>query len=430
MKIQISKSISAFGGMNFIFKHLNDNKINTLLAENLPELEPNSTYTWSDLFYALLSVYFCGGDCIEDIQTNLRPHFKNNPFIKLPSSDTVLKRLAELATKPQSCCTNRGSVTHDFNSNELLYKLNLAILSQLGAFKSDTYVLDYDNTILFNEKSDSRMTYKRNPGYQPGVCTLNENYVLYLENRNGNADAKAFQLDTLKRLFDSLVKQMDLKQADFRADAASYQYEVIDFLDEKVKSFYIGCRNSYVEKYFTQVQQWTTTTDQFGELQMGSILITPFVNQSRALKRTPKQYRLIVKRRPRKDGQINLITQDAFDYRAILTNDTVQSTEEIVQFYGKRGNMERQFDVLKNDFGWQKMPFSTLNKNTVFLYLTAICRNLYESIIAHFSKRYTNLKPSFRIKKFIFRFVILPSKWIKTARQWKLRLYNESFTIT
>ena len=342
----------------------------------------------------------------------------------------MLKRLAELATKPQSCCTNRGSVTHDFNSNELLYELNLAILSQLGAFKSDTYVLDYDNTILFNEKSDSRMTYKRNPGYQPGVCTLNENYVLYLENRNGNADAKAFQLDTLKRLFDSLVKQMDLKQADFRADAASYQYEVIDFLDEKVKSFYIGCRNSYVEKYFTQVQQWTTTTDQFGELQMGSILITPFVNQSRALKRTPKQYRLIVKRRPRKDGQINLITQDAFDYRAILTNDTVQSTEEIVQFYGKRGNMERQFDVLKNDFGWQKMPFSTLNKNTVFLYLTAICRNLYESIIAHFSKRYTNLKPSFRIKKFIFRFVILPSKWIKTARQWKLRLYNESFTIT
>jgi hypothetical protein len=429
VKVQISKSISAFGGINFVFEYLNSLKINNLFHEHLPELRSNSTYCWGDLLYALLSVYFCGGDCIEDIQTNLRAHFKNNPFINLPSSDTVLKRLAELATKPESCCTTRGKVTHDFNSNEVLYKLNLALLSRLDAFKSDSYVLDYDNTILFNEKSDSRMTYKRNPGYQPGVCTLNEAYVLYLENRNGNADAKAFQLDTLTRLFDSLETEMDIKQAHFRADAASYQYEVIDFLDEKVKSFYIGCRNSYVEKYFTQVQQWTTTSDQFGEMQMGSILITPFVKQSRALKRTPKQYRLIVKRRPRKDGQINLITQDAFDYRAILTNDIVQSTEEIVQFYAKRGNMERQFDILKNDFGWQKMPFSTLNKNTVFLYLTAICRNIYESIITSFSAIYSNLKPYYRIKKFIFRFIILPAKWIKTARQQKLKVYNESFAL-
>ena len=43
----------------------------------------------------------------------------------------------------------------------------------------------------------------------------------------------------------------------FRADAASYQYEVVKLLVETVKYFYIGCRNSYVEKYFEKVTNCT-----------------------------------------------------------------------------------------------------------------------------------------------------------------------------
>ncbi|MBK6785992.1 MAG: hypothetical protein IPG79_21300 [Saprospiraceae bacterium] len=37
-----------------------------------------------------------------------------------------------------------------------------------------------------------------------GVGILNEQNVLYIENRNGNSDAKAFQLDTLERMFQHL----------------------------------------------------------------------------------------------------------------------------------------------------------------------------------------------------------------------------------
>ncbi|MBK8369811.1 MAG: hypothetical protein IPL20_00250 [Saprospiraceae bacterium] len=36
------------------------------------------------------------------------------------------------------------------------------------------------------------------------VGILNEQNVLYIENRNGNSDAKAFQLDTLERMFQHL----------------------------------------------------------------------------------------------------------------------------------------------------------------------------------------------------------------------------------
>lgn len=427
MKIIKSNSISAFGGINFVFNHLNSLNVNKIISKNLPELNPNSRYSWTDIFYSLLSIYFCGGDCVEDIHTNLKSHFDKNPFVKLPSPDTILKRMSELATEKENCKTPRGTVTHEFSVNDLLYNLNLSILSKLGVLKTEELTLDYDNTIIFNEKSDSKMTYKRDYGYQPGVCTINEEHILYVENRNGNSDAKSFQIDTLKRMFVALEKAKTSKVKHFRADAASYQHDVIELLNEKSKFFYIGCRNSYVEKYFTKVEQWTTTQDNFGEVQVGSVMITPFFSQAKNKKVKPKEYRLLVKRRPSKDGQFNLITQDAYDYRAILTNNLSMTDTEVASFYARRGNMERQFDILKNDFGWNNLPFSTLNKNLVFLYLTAICRNLYANVVNFFAKKCQTIRPTFRIKKFIFRFIVLPAKWVVRSRQKKLIVYNTNF---
>jgi hypothetical protein len=374
----------------------------------------------------MLSIYICGGDCFEDLQTHLKDHFINNPFVNLPSPDTVLRRLSGLLQDNQMCRTKRGEVDHTYNTNKVLEKLNIELLKKLGVFNAKELTLDYDNTIIFNEKSDSKMTYKRNPGYQPGVCTINEQQVFYIENRNGNSDAKSFQSDTLNRIF-KLVKDNNIKKIDhFRADAASYQYDVIKLLDKNVKNFYIGCKNSYVEKYFIQISNWETLTSSCdGTMEIGEINIIPFQRQAKNDKREPKEYRLVVKRKPKEDKQLDLFTMDAFEYRAILTNNKVLRTEEVVHFYNHRGNMEKQFDILKNDFGWNHMPFSKLKQNTVFLYITAICRNLYHNIITYFSKIVKSLKPTFRVKKFLFRFIILPAKWIKRARQNYLRIYGK-----
>ena len=87
----------------------------------------------------------------------------------MPSSDTVLKRLKELSEDNNRCFTKRGTVEHTYNRNSKLEELNVALLKKLGAFSKGETIIDFDNTILFNEKSDSEMTYKRKPGYQPGV---------------------------------------------------------------------------------------------------------------------------------------------------------------------------------------------------------------------------------------------------------------------
>ncbi|MDO5970636.1 IS1380 family transposase, partial [Flavivirga aquimarina] len=88
------------------------------------------------------------------------------------------------------------------------------------------------------------------------------------------------------------------------------------------------------------------------------------------------------------------------------------------------GNAEKQFDILKNDFGWNHLPFSSLENNTVFLYFTALCRNLYTIVLGSLSNRFKSLEPTYRIKKFIFHFIAVPAKWVRHSGQWCLRLYS------
>ena len=119
-----------------------------------------------------------------------------------------------------------------------------------------------------------------------------------------------------------------------------------------------------------------------------------------------------------------MFTGEAYNYSPILTNDFKMTDDEVVYFYNARGAQEREFDVLKNDFGWNKMPFSKLEQNTVFLLLMAMCKNVYVHIIEKFASKVKFLSPNFRIKKFIFRFICIPAKWIKTGRMDKLRIYG------
>lgn len=425
MNIQKSSELSAFGGINFVFEYLENKKISNLFENHLPELNKQSKYCWKDLIYSLMSIYMCGGNCIEDLNDHLKPHFIKNPFLKLPSPDTVLRRLSELSEPTKTCQTERGVVNHLYNTNKTLDLLNLKLLKILGVFNSKQITIDYDNTIIPSEKQDCSMTYKRFKGYQPGVCTINENNILYLENRGGNSDAKSFQHKTLERVFNLLDQQLLRKPDHFRADAASYQYKVIKLLNKKVVHFYIGCRNSYVEKYFTKIKLWKSIIDSTGQtIEVGEITIKPFLDQSKKDSVQPKPYRLIVKRKANKTNQIGVFTKDAYEYRAILTNNFEMTPTQVAHFYNQRGNMEKQFDILKNDFGWKNMPFSTIAKNTVFLYLTAMFRNIYNTVIKYFSKKVKGLKPQFRIKKFIFRFIILPAKWVYRARQNQLRIYG------
>ncbi|EID33169.1 hypothetical protein HMPREF9969_0134, partial [Prevotella sp. oral taxon 306 str. F0472] len=43
-----------------------------------------------------MSIYFCGGSCIEDVTTHLMNHLSLHPTLRTCSSDTILRAIKEL----------------------------------------------------------------------------------------------------------------------------------------------------------------------------------------------------------------------------------------------------------------------------------------------------------------------------------------------
>lgn len=426
MKIVNSLPVSSFGGLNFVIKEVIDLKINELLNSSLPALANQSKYTWFDIIMSYWSAFFCGGDCAEDLAINLKEGLQNNPFINIPSPDRILSRLKSLAETPKIYDTQRGNKEHQFSLASSLNRLNLKMLCMLPGFKKENVILDYDNTIIETEKADSRMTYIKERGYYPGVGMIGK-YIVYVENRNGNSTAHVLQHETIDRMT-SMLREAGITIDVIRADSASYTYEIIKAMEKSANRIFVRARiTDALERAIAGIKEWKEVKIGDDVVMRGSTTFVPFVRYARGNNEKTndlKEYRIVVTKEKRSDGQINMFTGEACNYSIILTNDFEMTDDQVVFFYNARGGEEREFDVAKNDFGWNKMPFSKMEQNAVFLLVMAMCKNLYVHVIEQFSKKVKFLSPDYRIKKFIFRFICIPAKWIKTARTLKLRLYG------
>ncbi len=427
MKVLNSIPISSFGGLNFVLEEFQELKLKQLIISELQTLPKQSQYSWYDILTAYWSVFLCGGDCAEDLSVNLRHGLANNPFLKIPSPDRVLERLKSLSTKPVTFTNvGRGNSEHLFSVNTQLNKLNLRILKRLSTFKKQNNILDYDNTLIHCKKSDASYTYKKELGYCPGVGMIGK-HVVYVENRNGNCAPQTLQEDTFSRMR-NLFKEEGITIDTVRADSASYSLKTITEIKKFTKTFFIRARmSSPIERAISAIEQWEKVRFEGKELWRASIRYTPFKKaaQNHKIKDKLEEYRLVITKEKRDDGQINMFTGEAYNYSAIVTNDIEMSNDQVVFFYNARGTEEKVFDELKNDFGWYSMPFSKLEQNTVFLLITAMCKNLFHHILSIFSLRVDSLEKHFRIKKFIYRFICIPAKWVKSGRTMKLRIYGE-----
>ena len=358
----------------------------------------------------------CGGECAEDVTENLRSELEQVRSFKVCSADTLLRMQKELSTQKETFVSSTG-IEHEFNINPKLNRLLVKLLietNQLSA-NNDSYIFDYDNQFIPTAKYDSKRSYKKSDGYFPGIATIN-NHPVYIENRNGNSNVKYKQEETLKRAY-STLKEFGIKPKYSRMDCGSFTKEIIPVVETNSDFFFIRAqRCGNLRNRIKEIQTWEEFEIGFKKYQIASIEYAPF-GQS-------KTYRYVISRERNKDGQGDLFTGDDFKYRAIITNELTMTDLEVILFYNQRGESERVFDEMNNDFLWKKMPFSFLHENTVFLIIMAICRNLFHFLTSYVSKRLDFVKSNFRLKKFIFRFMVVPSKWIKRGRQNILKLFS------
>ena len=193
-------------------------------------------------------------------------------------------------------------------------------------------------------------------------------------------------------------------------DCGSFTQEVIKVVEENSRTFFIRAQKcDDLTEQIVQITDWRTVMIGSKEVEVSSIIYKPFKGE--------KEYRYVITREANKNGQIEVFSGTNFIYRAIITNEWLMSDENVVDFYNQRGASERIFDEMNNDFGWGNLPFSFLEENTVYMILTATCRNFYLYLINKFAAKLPFVEKTFRLKKFIFRFIVVPYKWIKVGGQ-------------
>lgn len=134
-----------------------------------------------------------------------------------------------MSDTPQFSTAKRGKTEHQFSLAQELNRLNKKMLLLLPGFQKEDVVLDYDNTLIFTEKEDARLTYKKENGHFPGVGIIGK-HVVYVENRNGNSTAQVLQHETIERMA-SMLEEAGITIDVIRVDSASYTYEIIKAME-------------------------------------------------------------------------------------------------------------------------------------------------------------------------------------------------------
>jgi hypothetical protein len=421
MKIEKNNQIiNPFGGINFVVDIIKSAGVSELIDNQLGERAKQAQYSFSDVILNLWSVFFCGGDCAEDVNEHLKEYLLNIPNSKVADADTILRVLKTLKTDKEKVESSSGNI-YEINKNNKLNELNIKLLKKIDLLKEgEFYDFDYDNEVLKTEKYDTKKTYKMVNGYFPGMATI-KGMPVYFENRDGNMHVKTNQAEVLERCF-NMLNSNDININRSRMDAGSYSKEIVEVVEKYSNYFYIRAnRCQSLTSTLLQNQNWEKVEINNIIYEVCSIEYEPFTSKK---DKKRKSYRLVVMRRKTGNKQVDMFTEDTMEYRSILTNDRKSTEKEIIEYYNARGTEEKTIDILNNDFGWGKMPFSFMEENTVFLMLMMMCKNIYTWLITKLSEKLSFLNKNFRIKKFIFRFITVPSKWIKRGRNKILKIFS------
>ena len=411
------QTITPFGGISFVNEEFTRSGLSALIDKELGIRGTCACYQHSELFRTWFSIFFSGGDVAEDIQTHLRSTLENIPSNRVPSADTLLRGIKELATENTIIQVSSSGKEYQFNINDKLNRLNIkSLLLTKQLKKGNCYDFDYDNQIIAHEKHDAKRTYKKNTGYFPGIATIGDK-IVYVENRDGNANVKTGQAETLERAY-KLLNDNKISINRSRMDAGSYSEAIIKTVAKNSRLFYIRANKSEsLTNTIPLISDWKEVEINFKPYQVASLAFTHFLADC--------NYRLVIMREKTNDSQLDLFEGEKYNYRSILTNDHESSEKEVIEYYNDRGGSEKTFDIQNNDFGWGHLPCSDMNYNTVYLILTAMIKNFYNYIVRKVSEVFEDIQPTSRLKKFLFRFICVAGTWIKQSRQWKLRLYTD-----
>lgn len=431
-----NRKITPHGGAIPVLKQIRDFRIPELIRECLGSRVKQAKFSYEDVIIAWMLTNLCGGLRLDHI-TKLRKSLDIIPGLKLPSHDTLGRVMKSLTTDifeetgvhrghrgykeslEKGSKTYKTITTRKTDDNEPLNNLLALITCKIGLLSQDMkYDVDLDATMIATEIKEATKTYKKFRGLAPMVACIDK-LPVYIEMRAGNVSPSARILESVQKCIEGLMRN-DISIRRIRMDRGGYHGKAFDYIDENGIGFVVGARSSMSmmkmikeninwkpELIKTTLYDWECESAEFEWKISG----------------TKKAYRLVAlrmdrKRKGMKKGRYGVTPKTwlyggVYAYKMIITNDFDSSVEELFDFYNQRGTSEKNFDALKNDFGWKLPPFSNMNENTVFLCIAAITNNVYHGLVKRLNKKIKEVRLNARLRDFIFVFMTVACEVIK-----------------
>lgn len=353
-KLEITRDeITPHAGLAVFGEFIHAMGLPALIERELPGPGSGAGYRPWRFVEPLILMLHGGGRCLEDLRqirmdTGLREILRIH---RIPGSDTVGDWLRRMGDGP---------------GRKALERVNRRMIRRALNRESRTaYTLDIDATQIIAEKKDAKRTYKGETGYMPIVGHLDNGLVIGHEFREGNEAPASGNREFFRYCRARMPKGKTI--ARFRADAASYQADIINDCGEHGVEFAIGAAlDSSVVSAIRGIpdHDWRPFRD--GEI----------AETVHTMNGTKTSFRLIVLRRPTQGDLFG--DEDPRLRYCVIASNREESAEETVAWYNRRGEAsENRIKELKIGFGMERMPCGQFGANAVFFGLGVLAYNLF-----------------------------------------------------
>ena len=402
-KIEFSaRNLTSNAGLLLLLEHASKNGIFDLIDHDLVFENASTNKIKMNHIKTMLCGNFIGIDKLERL--------------KLLQSDPLVNEFAISIKEPETVSRFLGNFS--YKTTQMLREINFKLFRKLlRKSKLKSITIDIDSSVVNVEGHQEGAVKGYNPK-KPGNRCYNLQFAFcdeikaYLTGyvRSGDTYTANGAAEMIKEIIAQL-KDEGL-EITFRMDSGYFDDAILETIES------LGCK--YVIKgkgYPTLVAQVTDPSITFVTGESGretTELVT-------ALNTWEKDRRFVVSRvlKDEKDrAQLSFLEGEAYDYFFFVTN-TEQSSEEVVEFYEKRGNCENYIKEAKYDMAVGHLLLQSFWANEAIFQLMMLAYNLFLLFKMDFAGE-TEYRQ--QIKTFRLKYIFLAGKIIRTARSVVMKL--------
>ncbi len=403
-KIEFSaRKLTSNAGLLLLLEHASKNGVFDLIDHDLVFENASTNKIKMNHIKTILCGNFIGIDKLERL--------------KLLQSDPLVNEFGISIKEPETVSRFLGNFS--YKTTQMLREINFKLFRKLlRKSKLKAITIDIDSSVVNVEGHQEGAVKGYNPKKPGNRCynlqlTFCDEIKAYLTGyvRSGDTYTANGTAEMIKEIMAHL-KDEGL-EITFRMDSGYFDDAILETIES------LGC--TYVIKgkgYPTLVEQVTDPSIVFVTSAAGRETTELVI----ALNTWDKARRFVVSRvlKDEKDRkQLSFLKGDVCDYFFFVTNDMEMSSEEVVEFYEKRGNCENYIKEAKYDMAVGHLLLQSFWANEAIFQLMMLVYNLFLLFKMDFAGE-TEYRQ--QIKTFRLKYVFLAGKIIRTARSVIMKL--------